>query len=204
MNSYNLPNKLKNIIASEKTDFIVKSSKQKSLNQTIPALIFAILFIGVLGFIIFKIVNPILEKNLLDTTKLSEIDNWSTLMIPAIALGIFSVIAIGLLIKTIKTIFDKGAYFVGTEDRLIIYKNNTITSINWNAFSGKTTTKQKHNQGSLILELKTKKATEIIVDEDIYEDNVDEGFVTETIEMIGIRNVITIENKCLYRIKENA
>lgn len=203
MNHHNLPNKLKKIIASEKTDFIVKSSKQQSIAKTLPALIFSILFIAILGFIIFKFINPIIEKELLDTSNIVEIENWTVLVLPAIVLGIFIVIAIGFFIKTLSALFSKGKFFVGTENQLIIYNKGTIITKEWKLFSGKIKTEQKHNYGNLILELKAKKATNIIVDEDIYDDNVDEEFVSETIEMIGIRNLMTIESKCTYRIEQH-
>jgi len=202
MNLNKLPYSLKKIISSQKTDFIVKSSKEKSLKEVIPSLIFTLLFILVLGFISFKFINPILEKEFLDTVKVTEINEWGLLMIPAIALGVFGVISIGLLIKTIKLFFNKGVYFAGTETHLIIHKSNSTTSITWSSFSGKTTIKQKHNYGNLSLELKAKKAINIIVDEDIYEDNPDEELIAKTIEMIGIRNIIDIERKCNYRINQ--
>jgi len=202
MNSHNLPKPLKQIIASRKVDFITQSKKKKSLKASLPAFIFMLIFMGVLGFITTKITAPILEKELSDSQNLSNIENWKTLMVPAISLGIMGVIGLGLLINTIKQLFDKGSFFVGTEEALIIYKNRNTKHIKWNEFSGKITMKQKHNYGDLILELKNQKAGKIIVDEDIYEDNVDEELYNETIHLIGIRNIMNIESKCKYRISQ--
>jgi len=208
MNTQDLPNKLKDRIASQRTDFITKSSKKSTAKQAIPTLLFMLLFLSVLAYMIFNFVNPIIEEKQLDfdssnsiTKNLSEL---KFLIIPSICFGIFLVVGIGQLIKAIKLFFDKGTYFVGTEKELIIYRNNNILTKKWSEFSGKTSLKQKNNFGNLILELNTKKATNIIIDEDIYEDNVDEGIIQETITMNGIRNVMNIESKCKYRIEENS
>ena len=202
MNSRNLPNKLQHIISGEKTDFIVKSSHQKSIKNIIPGLIFSIAFLGVLGFMISKFINPILEKKLLDTQNISKIENWKFLAIPAISFGILAVVGLGLLIKNFKLFFDKGTYFIGTEKGLIAYKNGNSSTKNWNEFTGKVTMDQKNNFGDLILELKNQKAGKIIVDEDIYEDNPDEEFYNESIKIAGIRNIMSIESKCKYRISQ--
>ena len=207
MNNNELPKKLKKIIAKEKVDFITKSSKKNNVKQILPKLIFALFFNGILLIFVTKFFEPYMKNGSISFSSIgipvfNNIKEWDAIIIPAIFLMIFIVIGTGLFIGIIKMFFDKGNIYVGTEKRLISYSKGRIKTNQWNEFSGKITSKQKHNKGDLILELKQKVAKEIIVDEDIYED-INEEFIPKTIKMLGIRNVMNIENKCKYRIENS-
>ncbi len=201
-NMNSIPRELKDYIRNRKTDFIAKTSKKRSVSNAITALLFSLVFITVLGVMIYKFVNPILEKELLDSNKITEFENWKTLILPAICFGIFIMVGLLQLIKSVRLFFDKGVFFVGTEEELIIFRNANIYTKKWNEFSGKTIVKAKHNTGDLILELKSPNGTNHNIDEDILEEKSDQGFENKTITMVGIRNAMNIEKLCAYRMEE--
>lgn len=207
MNRNELPKKIKNSIASEKVDFITKSNKKNNINQILPKLIFAIFFNGILVIFVSKFFEPYIKDGRISFSSIgipifNNIKEWDAIIIPAIFLLVFLGIGVGLFIGIIRMFFDKGDIYIGTEKKLITYSKGKIKTNKWDEFSGKITSKQKHNKGNLILELKQKVTKEIIVDEDIYED-INEELTSETIKMLDIRNVMNIENKCKYRIENS-
>lgn len=54
---------------------------------------------------------------------------------PAVIIGIFVFVGIGVLSWGIYSIFKKGGYFVGTPTRLVHFQNGNIRSVDWEQFS---------------------------------------------------------------------
>ena len=162
MNSNSIPTELRNIIDSEQTDFIVKSSRNYPKKKGITLLFFSLFWNAFVSIFVIAFIVPVLfgkevnfKANGVPTT--GSLENWEPILVPSLIIGLFVLVGIGMLIWALIQLLQKGGYFVGTETRLIKYRNGTITVKDWEQFSGNIQMKNKSNLGDLELELRTGK-----------------------------------------------
>jgi len=113
--------------------------------------------------------------------------------IPAIIIGIFVSVGIGMLVWGVYSIFRGGGYFAGTDTRLIHYFKGNIKIYNWERFSGDIELNSK--KGDISLQLRTGKT--------IRQDNSPSTFIPDIIYISGGQNVLEIESICRKRIIKN-
>ncbi|WP_431242400.1 hypothetical protein ACQ9BO_21490 [Flavobacterium sp. P21] len=125
----------------------------------------------------------------------ASLDDFGELIFPGGIIILLVLAGIYVTIRSIYGIFQNGGYFVGTETRLIQFRNGNTTSTDWEQFTGSIKIKAKNNFGEIEFELRTGKMES--------RKNQPDKFVPDIIYLTGIDNVYEIEKKCRLRIKEN-
>lgn len=200
MNSNSIPTELRNIIDSEQTDFIIKSSRNYPKKKGITLLFFSLFWNAFVSIFVIAFIVPVLFGNEVNfktngVPTSGSLENWEPILVPSLIIGLFVLVGIGMLIWALVLLLQKGGYFVGTETRLIKYRNGTITVKDWEQFSGNIQMKNKSDLGDLELELRTGKMKS--------RDEGSDRFIPDIIYISGIKNIFEIEKKCRIRIKEN-
>ncbi|MFH6999532.1 hypothetical protein ACHRVZ_16505 [Flavobacterium sp. FlaQc-57] len=200
MNLTELPIDLKKLIENEKVDFLTKAKRKYPLSKTRIGLFFACIWCSFVGFMAYALFGPLLRNEEVhftsnDVPVTASWEDLSELLVPGLIIGLFAVIGLILLFFAIKSLFQKGSYFVGTETRLIQYYNGKSTITDWEQFTGNVKIESKNNLGDLEYELRTGKMQS--------QKNQADKFVPDIIYISGIENVYDIEKKCKIRIKEN-
>lgn len=195
-----LPIDLKKLIDNEKVDFSTKAKRKYPLSKTRIGLFFACVWCAFVGFMAYAFLGPLLRNEevhfkLNDVPVTASWDDLSELLIPGLIIGLFAIIGIILLFFAIRSLFQKGSYFVGTETRLIQYNSGKTIITDWEQFTGNVKIESKSNLGDLEYELRTGKMQS--------RKNESDKFVPDIIYISGIENVYDIEKKCKIRIKEN-
>ena len=200
MENIKLPPEMLSVINPEKIDFAVKAMRAKPKKKSIFLIIFGVVW--TLFTLVFVVVffGPILqgkevhfESNGVPTV--AGPDNLQPLIFPAILLGLFLLIGIGMLIWGFFSINKKGGYFVGTPTRLIYYQNGTVRSIDWEEFSGDMEISGTNEKGNLSLLMRIGRM--------VSGKYGRQRYVPDVIYMAEIPNVYEIEKICRKRIKEN-
>jgi len=196
----NIPIELRNVIDSEQTDFIVKSSRNYPKKKGITLLFFSLFWNAFVSIFVIAFIIPVIKGEEVhfksnDVPTSGSLDNWEPILVPSLIIGLFVLVGIGMLIGALVQLMQKGGYFVGTETRLIKYRNGQIIAKDWEQFSGNIKMKNKSGLGDLELELRTGKMKS--------RDKGSDRFVPDIIYISGVKNVFEIEKKCRIRIKEN-
>ncbi len=200
MTSNNIPLELRKFVGSEVTDFKVKSKRNYPKRKAYTLLFFSVIYNAFISFFAIAFILPIILGNKVDykdnngPIKITT-ENWETALIPTLAIGLFVVIGIGMLIKALIQVFQKGGYFVGTETRLIKHRNGHITVKSWEQFTGNIKVFHKRPLGSIELELRTGKMKT--------QEKGPDKFIPDVIHICDIRNVFSVEQKCRIRIKDS-
>lgn len=200
MHQTELPIDLKKLLENEKIDFTIKAKRRQPLNKSIYLLVFGVFWSAFTSIFIFAFFGPLFKNETVhfksnDQPVTASLDDMGELIMPGLIIGLFSIIGIAIIISAIYTLFQKGGYFVGTETRLIQYRNGKSTATDWEQFTGTVEIKAKNNFGDLEYQLRTGKMQS--------RKNESDKFVPDIIYISGIENVYEIEKKCKIRIKEN-
>lgn len=192
-----LPPDLNTAIAAESRDFVVKASKAYPLKKAGGFIIFAVFWLVFTSVFFVLFIEPVLEGKEVHFTSngvptVASPDNLEPLIVPAIFVGVFTLIGFSVLGIGIYMIFKEGGYFVGTPTRLLSYRKGKITSTDWTQCSGNTEVSGDDQKGSLTLELNTGH----------FEKS--NRYVPDMLYICGIANALEIERICRQRIKENA
>lgn len=195
-----LPQQLVLNIGSEPKDFSVQALRTQSIKKSIPLLIFGAIWTSFSGLVGGVFLGPLFlgkevhfETNGMPTV--ASPDNLEPIVLPAIIIGVFLFIGVGMMLRSLFLIFKKGGYFVGTPTRLIYFKNGNIRSIDWEQFSGDIEVNGNSQKGDILLGLRTGNM--------VSTKNGASRFVPESIDIAGVSNAFEIEQICRKRIKEN-
>ncbi|MFV0539818.1 MAG: hypothetical protein ACK5MZ_01085 [Aestuariibaculum sp.] len=196
----NIPVDLRNLIDSEQTDFIVKSTRNFPKKKGIVLLLFALFWNTFVSIFVIAFIVPIIRGKEIhfkvnDVPTSGSLDNWESILVPSLIISLFVFVGIGMLIWALVQLIQKGGYFVGTETRFIKYRNGQIIIKDWEQFSGNININSKSELGDLELELRTGKVKR--------GNEGSDKFVPDLIYISGIKNVFEIEKKCRIRIQEN-
>ena len=136
-----LPEELSSVIGSESIDFAVKAGRAQPLKKSFSLILFGTVWTAFTSIFVIAFLGPLFlgkevhfESNGVPTV--ASPDNLSPILVPALIIGLFVLVGIGMLSWGIYAMFKKGGYFVGTPMRLIHYHNGNIRSIDWEQFSG--------------------------------------------------------------------
>jgi hypothetical protein len=195
-----LPKDLSSYISSESSDFIVKANRIKPLSQSLSTVFFGIFWTTFSSIFALIFLVPLLQGKEVSFESngvpvVASPDNLEPILVPAIIIGLFLLIGIGILSWGIRSIFMKGGYFVGTPTRLIWFRSGDIRSIDWEQFSGDIRARGNSKKGSIDLQMRTGAM--------IRSKDGPDRYVPEVIYMTEIPNVFDVEKMCRRRIKEN-
>ena len=192
-----LPDKLIEIIGSESKDFAVKGGLAQPAKNSIAMIIFSLFWLAFTSIFVFAFLGPLLwdkESTGSGNFVLSS-DSMEGMTAPAIVIGIFAIVGLGMLALGLASLLKKGGYFVGTPTRLINYTKNSYRSIDWEQFSGDIQVNGKETKGTITLGMRTGKM--------VSSKNGPDRYVPDVFYMTGIPQVFEIEQICRRRIKEN-
>lgn len=197
---HSAPLELKNIIAGEDVDFFVKSKRDRPAKVSYFLLFFGFIWTAFTSVFVAAFFGPLLFDDEVNFTSngtpvTASIDNLEPLLFPGIIIGVFVLIGLSVIGFGLASLFKKGSYYVGTDKRLVKYKNGEYSSYDWEQFSGNIHVNAKRTNGSLQLELRTGSMQS--------RKNRPSQYVPHTIYISGIPNATHIERKCSLRIKEN-
>jgi len=195
-----LPQDLSSTVGSENKDFSVKAKRAQPLKKSFSIILFGTVWTAFTSIFVFAFLGPIFQGKEVHfksngVPTVASPDNLGPIVMPAIFIGIFVLVGIGMLSWGIYSIFKKGGYFVGTPTRLVHYQNGNIRSIDWEQFSGDIEVNGNAQKGNISLQMRTGKM--------VSRKNGPDRYVPDVIYISGIPNVFEIEQICRKRIKEN-
>ena len=191
-----LPPELETVVGTEKIDFCVFGKRKKPLRESLGLILFGAFWTAFTSIFVVAFFGPILKGDEVSFSANGEMvtasmENLEPMLVPALIIGFFVLVGIGLLIGGFYSFFQTGGYFVGTANRLLHYRKGNISTYDWEQFTGNS--KMNAQKGHLTLELRSGKM-------------VGKGrghFVHDIVYISGITNVLEVEKICRQRIKEN-
>jgi hypothetical protein len=198
--SYALPELLVSNLGRESRDFAVMASRSQPLKMSLGLILFGTFWLAFTSIFVVAFLGPLFagrEVHFLsnDVPTVASPDNLKPIVLPALVIGIFVLVGLGLLGFGLYSMFKKGGYFVGTPTRLVHYRNGTIRSIDWEQFSGDIEVSGNEQKGNITLGMRTGKM--------VSQKNGPDRYVPDTVYISGIQDVYKIEQMCRMRIKEN-
>jgi len=198
MNDLTAPVELQSIIGAESIDFLVKARRKQPVKNSIGIILFGTVWTAFTSIFVVVFFGPIFRGEethfKVDGVPTSASwENFRPMLTPALIIGVFVLIGIGMLIWGFYLLFQRGGYFVGTNNRLISYNKGNINTYDWEQFTGNM--EINNRKGDISLQLRTGKM--------VQRKNKPDEFVPDTIYISGISDVLEIEKKCRIRIKEN-
>ena len=192
-----LPDKLIEIIGSENKDFAVKGGHAQPVTNSMALIVFSLIWLTFTSIFFFAFLGPVLWGK--ETTGSGNFvlssDGMEGITVPALVIGLFAFIGLGMLALGLGSLFKKGGYFVGTPTRLINYTKNSYRSIDWEQFSGDNQVRGNEKKGTVTLGMRTGRM--------VSSKGSSDRFVPDVFYMTGIPDVYEIEQICRKRIKEN-
>ncbi|SDD97098.1 hypothetical protein SAMN05421636_102473 [Pricia antarctica] len=200
MHHFSIPTELKQLIDTERTDFVIKSKRNYPKKKAVGLLAFATFWNLIVSVFWIVMLVPLFSGKEVHFTsngvsKTASIEDWGDLVAPSLIIGLFTVIGISVFIYGIVIMVQKGGYFAGTPTRFIQFRNGKTAITDWEQFTGNIKIDSKGTSGNLEFELRTGKMQS--------RKNSSNQFVPDVIYLTGIENVFDIEKKCKTRIKEN-
>jgi hypothetical protein len=194
-----LPQNLITAVGSENKDFAVKADRNQPFKKSFTSIFFGTVWTVFTGFCIFIMFGPLFRgKEVHFKTNgvptVASINNLEPLLMPAIFIGIFLLIGIGILSSGVYSVFKKGGYFVGTPTRLVCYQKGNIRSIDWEQFTGNIEVDGNAQRGNISLQLRTGS---------MVNGRRSSRYVPDVIYITGVPSAFEIEQTCRKRIKEN-
>lgn len=200
MNLTELPIDLKKQIENEKIDFSLKAKRNYPRSRSLTGLLFGLVWSGFISIFVIVFFGPLFKNEEVHFKSNGEevtasLGDLSALLVPGLIIGVLMIVGIVMTVYSIVTLLQKGGHFVGTETRMIHYRNGKTIITDWEQFNGNVKINAKNNFGDLEYELRTGKMEK--------RKNAGDKFVPNIIYISGIENVYEIEKKCRIRIKEN-
>ena len=197
-NIQSLPTDLRSVIGIEKIDFSILAKRKQPLKNSWRLIIFGTIWSAFISIFVVAFLGPLFKGeevhfkvNNEPTT--ASWDNFEPMLVPSLIIGLFVVVGIIILCSGFFSLFQKGGYFVGTENRLIHYQKGTINTYDWEQFSGNMEINSQKEDISM--ELRTGKM--------VSRKNKPDEYVPDILYISGVTNVLEIEKICRNRIKEN-
>jgi hypothetical protein len=195
-----LPEDLSSVIGSESKDFAVKAGRAQPRKKSLSLILFGTIWIAFTSIFVIAFLGPLFlgkevhfESNGVPTV--ASPDNLGPILVPALIIGIFVLVGIGMLSWGIYSMYKKGGYFVGTPMRLVHYHKGYIRSIDWEQFSGDIELSGNNQKGNISLQMRTGRM--------VSRKNGPDRYVPDVIYISEIPYVFEIEKVCRKRIKEN-
>jgi hypothetical protein len=198
MNDLTVPVDLQSIIGNENIDFLVKAKRKQPIKTSLGIITFGAVWSAFISIFVIVFFGPLFrgeethfKVNGVPTS--ASLENFRPALTPTLIIGVFVLIGIGMLIWGFYSLFERGGYFVGTNNRLIRYNKGVVNTYDWEQFTGNM--EINGLKGDISLQLRTGKM--------VQRKNRPDEFVPDIIYISGITEVLEIEKNCRRRIKEN-
>jgi len=195
-----IPAELLRVLGSETRDFMVKAGRAQPLKASLGILFFGIVWLLFSSIFVVVFLGPLFvgeEVHFLtnDVPTVAGPGNLGPIIAPALIIGLFEIIGIGMIAWGIVLLTKKGGWFAGTPTRLVSCQGNNIRSIDWEQFSGDIEISGNDQKGNLTLQLRSGRM--------VSRKNGPDQYVPDTVYISAIPEVYKIEKLCRMRIKEN-
>jgi hypothetical protein len=192
------PTELQLVIGKEKVDFSVFAKRRRSVKQSLSTITFGLIWTAFTSIFVVAFFGPLFKGEEVHfgvdgKSVVGSLENPESMLVPALIIGLFVLIGVGMLAWGFFSMFQKGGYFVGTANRLIHYRSGKINIFDWEQFTG--SMEMNLNRGEISLQLRTGKM--------VSRKNGPSQYVPDVVCISGVSNVIDIEQMCRKRIKEN-
>jgi len=200
LESATLPPELLAAIGSETRDFAVKSARSQPARTSLVLLVFSVVWLLFTSIFVVAFLGPLfVGKEVTFTSNGVETvagpGNLGPVIVPALIIGFFVLVGLGMFSGAIISLVSKGGYFIGTPTRLIHFRKKSLRSIDWEQFSGDIEVRGKVTKGDITLGLRTGRM--------VRNKNGPERYVPDSFYISGIPEPYEIEKYCRKRIKEN-
>lgn len=198
--SITLPPELLSSIGSETKDFAIKSKRAQPARTSLAFLIFSLVWLLFTGIFVVAFLGPLfVGKEVTFTSNGVETvagpGNLGPVVVPALIIGFFVLIGVGMFSFAIVSLFRKGGYIVGTPTRLVQFNKRSLRSIDWEQFSGDIQVRGNATKGDITLGMRTGRM--------VSSKNGPDRYVPDSFFLAGIPDPYEIEKLCRRRIKEN-
>lgn len=198
MYNIDLPSEFLSIIGNEKIDFAVKPKRYQARSKSLILFFFATFWCVFVSIFVIAFFGPLLTGGEVHFSsngepQVASEDNLKPLLLPALIIGLFAVVGIGLMTWALTSMFKKAGYFVGTATRLMHYRNGKLITYDWEQFTGVVEVNLK--RGDIEFELRTGRMQS--------RKNGPDRYVPNKVEISGVDNPQEIELITRKRIKEN-
>ena len=195
-----LPPELLSALNGEKKDFAVKADRAVSRANATTLIGMAIFWNGFISIFWIAFFGPLFQGKEVHITvngtpKVASLHNLEPMIIPAVVIGIFTLIGVALLYGAVNALRQPGPWFAGAETRLIVLAKGLVQSYDWENFTGVTAVRGTNEKAEIMLELRAGHM--------VSRKNGPSQFVPDKIYMVDIPNAFAIEQMCRKRIKEN-
>jgi hypothetical protein len=198
MNDLTMPVDLQSIIGKENIDFFVKAKRKQPVKNSFGIILFGTVWTAFVSIFVIVFLGPLFRGEETHFTvngvpTSASWENFQPMLTPALIISVFVLIGIGMLTWGFYSLFQKGGYFVGTNNRLIRFDKGIVNTYDWEQFTGNM--EINGPKGDISLQLRTGKM--------VQRKNRPDEFVPDIIYISGITDVLKIEKNCRKRIKEN-
>lgn len=195
-----IPSSLRTVLGSETRDFVVNASRAHPLKASLFVLFFGIAWLLFSSIFVVAFLGPLFvgkEVHFMadDVPTVAGPGNLGPIIVPALIIGLFVLVGIGMVSWGLVLLTRKGGYFVGTPTRMVSCQGGTIRSIDWEQFSGDIEISGDDQKGNLTLQLRSGRM--------VSQKSGADRYVPDTVYLSGISEVFRIERLCRMRIKEN-
>ncbi len=193
-----LPYELHSVIGSESVDFSTISKRNRPRKTSVTIIVIGVVWTAFTSIFLLALFGPLIRSGQV-TIKVNDVpttatwNNFEPILIPTIIIGFFALVGLAFISFGIFSLISKGGHFIGTSDRLILYRKGSIKAYNWEQFSGNM--EINLNKGDMSLELRSGSL--------MSRKNGPDYFVPDTIHISGVPDVLEIEKHCRRRIREN-
>lgn len=193
-----LPAEFQSVVGSDKVDFCVKTKRKEPMSNSISLLIFGIVWSSFISIFVYAFFGPLFREGKVSfkvngNPTTGSWDNIEPLIVPGAIISLFVIVGVFLIISGVFSLLQKGGHFIGTEHRLINYRNGTYIFYDWEQFTGNMEINQKRGEITFLMRTGKMKSRK---------DKPDE-FVPDQVYISGVSDVLIIEELCQKRIKEN-
>jgi len=189
------PPELNNYLNGEKPDFTVYTKRTFPLETPLAFFCGGIFtLIGLSVVIVPFLMGQDLSLTVDGAPLSGSINNIQPIIGPVIALGFFTILALGFIVFGLIFSLPNPAWYIGTPNRLVIFQKNKQRSIDWEQFSGNIEIKGKPEKQKITMELRTGKNRS---------RHGHQYFIPDRVYIWGIKDASQIEQILRQRIKEN-
>ena len=131
-----LPRELESVVGTEKIDFSVFAERNKPVGQSMRMIFFGTVWLAFTSIFVIAFFGPLFKGeevhfSVNDIPTTGSLENFEPMLVPALIIGLFVLVGIGILLWGLFSFFQKGGYFVGTASRLLRYNNGIIKAFDW-------------------------------------------------------------------------
>lgn len=187
-------------VGGERVDFVAKAKRRVDARAGVITILVGVGLLAFMSIFFAAFFGPILMGG----TSSFELNgepveagwgDWGLLAVPGLVIGIFTLVALGIIVGGIVALVLPGKWFVGTQRGLLIVGARDRRAVDWEQFSGDISVRGDDARGTIVLGLRTGRY--------VSQKNGPSRYVPDTITIPGVPEALAIEQLIRRRVKEN-